>query len=135
MSCILCHDNHNEELIIKNDIYKIIKVFNKDYPIYFQIIVNRHIKELSDLPYKDALQIFEAIYLLDQLICDIFRVDKVNIASFGNIVPHLHWHIIGRYKNDKHFPNPIWGDITRQDYQAGNFEQLLLRLKDILNSK
>jgi diadenosine tetraphosphate (Ap4A) HIT family hydrolase len=134
MSCIFCN-NSNEELVIKNDIYKVIKVFNQDYPIYFQLVINQHIKELSDLPYQDALKVFDTIYLLDKLICEIYNVDKVNIASFGNIIPHLHWHIIGRYKHDKHFPNPIWGEVVHQDYQANNFDQLFIRLKDILNSK
>ena len=39
--------------------------------------------------------------------------DKINLASFGNMVPHLHWHVIPRFKDDMHFPNPIWGQVER----------------------
>ena len=45
-----------------------------------------------------------------------FKPDKVNIASFGNMVPHLHWHIIPRFEVDRHYPNPIWGEVTHPEY-------------------
>ena len=135
MSCIFCNP-YNEIEIVKNHLYRIIKVQNNDYPVYFQLIINNHIKELSELSYIDSLKVFDAIYLLDQLICEIYNVDKINIASLGNVVPHLHWHIIGRYKNDKHFPNSIWGDITNKDY-APNLKishKLLIKFKEKLVS-
>jgi diadenosine tetraphosphate (Ap4A) HIT family hydrolase len=38
----------------------------------------------------------------------------VNLASLGNVVPHLHWHVIARFADDKHFPQPIWGQAQRE---------------------
>jgi diadenosine tetraphosphate (Ap4A) HIT family hydrolase len=38
---------------------------------------------------------------------------KVNVASLGNVVPHLHWHIIPRYADDAHFPAPVWAQAAR----------------------
>jgi diadenosine tetraphosphate (Ap4A) HIT family hydrolase len=135
MSCLFCNAC-NEYEIFKNNLYRIIKVQNDDYPLYFQLIINQHIKELSDLQYFDAIKIFNVIYLLDKSICEIYQVDKINIASLGNVVPHLHWHIIGRYKHDKHFPNSIWGNITNKDYKP-NLEISnisLIQLKEKLTS-
>ena len=40
---------------------------------------------------------------------------QINLAAFGNMVPHLHWHIIPRWRDDKHFPEPIWGKVARPD--------------------
>ena len=34
--------------------------------------------------------------------------DHINVASLGNVVPHLHWHIVPRYKNDPRWGDPIW---------------------------
>jgi hypothetical protein len=36
------------------------------------------------------------------------RPDKINLASLGNMVPHLHWHVVPRWRDDSHFPAPIW---------------------------
>jgi diadenosine tetraphosphate (Ap4A) HIT family hydrolase len=44
---------------------------------------------------------------------EIMAPDKINLASLGNVVPHLHWHVIPRYRDDKHFPEPIWGQARR----------------------
>jgi diadenosine tetraphosphate (Ap4A) HIT family hydrolase len=34
--------------------------------------------------------------------------DKVNVASLGNQIPHVHWHVIPRFADDSHFPQPVW---------------------------
>jgi hypothetical protein len=38
---------------------------------------------------------------------------KVNVASLGNMTPHLHWHVIPRFADDAHFPNPVWTEAVR----------------------
>ena len=43
----------------------------------------------------------------------IVEPDKINLASLGNLVPHLHWHVIPRWRDDSHFPAPIWAAAQR----------------------
>jgi hypothetical protein len=43
----------------------------------------------------------------------VLGAEKVNLASLGNQVPHLHWHVIPRFKDDPHFPFAIWGRKMR----------------------
>jgi diadenosine tetraphosphate (Ap4A) HIT family hydrolase len=38
-------------------------------------------------------------------------VDQISL--FGNMAPHLHWHVIPRFVGDAHFPNPVWGKRQR----------------------
>ena len=45
---------------------------------------------------------------------------KINLASFGNLTPHLHWHVIPRFEDDPHFPNSIWGERQRPGRPARN---------------
>jgi diadenosine tetraphosphate (Ap4A) HIT family hydrolase len=44
---------------------------------------------------------------------EVMQPDKVNLASLGNVVPHLHWHVIPRYTDDAHFPAPVWAPAVR----------------------
>ena len=44
---------------------------------------------------------------------EVMQPYKINVASLGTVVPHLHWHVIPRFEDDAHFPNPIWGEIRR----------------------
>ena len=36
------------------------------------------------------------------------KADHVNVESLGNIVPHLHWHIVPRYRDDPRWGLPVW---------------------------
>jgi diadenosine tetraphosphate (Ap4A) HIT family hydrolase len=50
---------------------------------------------------------------VEQVLREVMQPDKINLASLGNMTPHLHWHVIPRFKSDKHFPQPIWGTPQR----------------------
>lgn len=66
--------------------------------------------------------------------------DKINLAEFGNMVPHLHWHIIPRYTDDSHFPESIWGlqqrklsvNTTQRQALANTFYK---ELKEVLQEQ
>jgi len=60
---------------------------------------------------------------------EYFEPEKINIASFGNYVPHVHFHIQARFKNDNYFPEPTWGEKQREtDLKIKDFEQFLNQL-------
>jgi diadenosine tetraphosphate (Ap4A) HIT family hydrolase len=48
---------------------------------------------------------------------DYFKPDKINLASFGNYVTHVHMHIQARFKDDSFFPEPTWGIKQRDGKQ------------------
>jgi diadenosine tetraphosphate (Ap4A) HIT family hydrolase len=54
------------------------------------------------------------VYAVETVVRQLFSPDKINLASFGNVVPHLHWHIIPRWGDDRHFPEPVWGAVRRE---------------------
>ena len=56
----------------------------------------------------------------------MMRPDKVNLASLGNMVPHLHWHVIPRWKNDPWFPDSVWSAARRSDNAADTKARQLL---------
>jgi len=46
--------------------------------------------------------------IVEQALRALIHPDKINLAALGNQVPHLHWHVIPRFADDAHFPDPIW---------------------------
>ena len=56
----------------------------------------------------------QVVCQVEQLIRDVIEPHKVNLASFGNFVPHLHWHVIPRWEDDAYFPESIWGVKLRE---------------------
>lgn len=90
-----------------------VRVDDADYPGFCRVVWHAHVREMSDLPPADAHHLMEAVLRVEQVVRQLTGADKINLASFGNVVPHLHWHIIPRWTDDKHFPQPVWGTPQR----------------------
>ena len=135
MHCLLCC-SLDENIIISNNLFRIIAVDNSDYPGYLNLVTNNHYKELTDLPMSEAQKIFLALYTIEQAVRQVYQCNKINLFSFGNKVMHCHWHIVPRYCNDKHFPNSIHGDITNPLYKPNlNIQLLQHKLSVVLKLK
>lgn len=111
--CPLCQPQ-NESLLWQDERLRIIHVLNEPgQPAYFRLIWQGHVKEMSDLGEADRLTVWAVLNLLEQGMRRFFSPDKINLASFGNQVPHLHWHIIGRWASDPQFPGSVWSPLQR----------------------
>jgi diadenosine tetraphosphate (Ap4A) HIT family hydrolase len=60
------------------------------------------------------------------------RPDHINIVSLGNVVPHLHWHIIPRYRADPRWGGPIWPEDAQHRLTPAEEEALIVTLKEML---
>lgn len=63
---------------------------------------------MSDLSAAEQRHLLTVLLATETAVRSVVQPDKINLASFGNMVPHLHWHVIPRWSNDSHFPGAIW---------------------------
>ena len=89
-----------------------------DYPDFCRVIWTDHVREMTDLPPVDRQYLMVVVLTVEEVLRLLLNPDKINLASFGNVVPHLHWHVIPRWLDDKHFPEPIWGKVQRDSWPA-----------------
>lgn len=115
MQCELC-ENGNDRILFQDDRLRVILVDQAGYPGFCRVIWRQHVKEMTDLEESDRQHLFRWVMHTEQALREILRPDKINLASLGNMVPHLHWHVIPRFTDDPHFPSPIWANACR----AGN---------------
>jgi diadenosine tetraphosphate (Ap4A) HIT family hydrolase len=111
--CELCA-TPGGELIWQDEFCRVVRLDDVDYPGFCRVILNQHVKEMSDLKTQDRERLMAVVFAVEQAVREVMQPDKINLASLGNVTPHLHWHIIPRYRSDRHFPNPIWGQSTRE---------------------
>jgi len=111
-ACPLCHLDRST-VIWRSRYCRVIIVDDADYPGYCRLIWSKHIKELTDLPAAQRAHCMRVVFAIEQAVRRVFNPDKINLASFGNMVPHLHWHIIPRFSDDAHFPDPVWAKRRR----------------------
>ncbi|MEA2019840.1 MAG: HIT family protein [Campylobacterota bacterium] len=81
---------------------------------WIKIFTQKPIKEFSQCNDKLKLEIFRVLDIVEKEMLSFFNPDKINIASFGNYVPHVHFHIQARFKDDSYFPEPTWGKKQRE---------------------
>lgn len=112
MSCELC--DLKAELVYRDDKLSVILVDDAAYPGFCRVIWNAHVKEMSDLVPADRLALNDAVWEVEMAMRAVMVPEKVNLASLGNMTPHLHWHVIPRYLDDAHFPNPVWSEAVRK---------------------
>jgi diadenosine tetraphosphate (Ap4A) HIT family hydrolase len=99
--------------VVDNDKFAVILVDDANYPGFARVIWKDHVREVSDLADADRLLLNDAVYRLELAVREVMQPLKVNVASLGNVVPHLHWHVIPRYADDAHFPAPVWAQAAR----------------------
>lgn len=105
--CPLCRDDAGAALW-RGPQLRIIEVDDADYPGFTRVIWNRHLSEMTDLPPQERELLMRVVFAVEQAQRDVLAPDKINVASLGNMVPHLHWHVIPRWRGDRHFPDAIW---------------------------
>lgn len=123
-NCALCKDELKAEegqLIWRGDDCRVILVNDADLPGFCRVIWNRHVAEMTDLSYGERDHIMTLVFAVEEAIRHVMHPDKVNIAALGNMVPHIHWHVIPRFKDDAFFPGSAWS-IRTQEPQASTLE-------------
>lgn len=101
-----------------DDALTVVAVDEPGYPGFTRVVWNAHVKEMTDLAPADRERVMRAVWAVEQAQRDVLAPHKVNVASFGNMTPHVHWHVIPRYTDDAHFPNPTWGARQRDPAAA-----------------
>jgi diadenosine tetraphosphate (Ap4A) HIT family hydrolase len=91
----------------------VILVNDADYPGFCRVIWSTHVPEMTDLEPRDREHLMSVVFGVEQALRDLLQPDKVNLAALGNQVPHLHWHVIPRFDDDAHFPDPVWATRRR----------------------
>jgi diadenosine tetraphosphate (Ap4A) HIT family hydrolase len=92
---------------------RVVAIDEADYPGFLRVIWNTHVKEITDLSVDERQHLMRVVFAVEEIQRSTLLPDKMNVASLGNMTPHLHWHLIPRYRDDAHFPGPIWSERRR----------------------
>ena len=111
-SCELCA-SAGGEILWSSPACRVVRVADAHYPGFCRVIWTAHVREMTDLAPAQRLALMNVVFATEEVVRALFKPHKINLASFGNMVPHLHWHVIPRWQDDRHFPEPVWGSVQR----------------------
>ena len=98
----------------QNALCRVVRVDEPDYPGFCRVILKRHAREMTDLDATEREALMAVVYAVEEAVRETMGPDKMNLASLGNMTPHVHWHVIPRFVDDRHFPTPVWGAPRRE---------------------
>ncbi|SFF15801.1 HIT family protein [Paracidovorax wautersii] len=111
--CPLC-ETDGGALIWRGERLRVIRADEAGFPAFYRVVWNAHVAEFSDLSVQDRAHCMAAVCAVEQALRTHLQPAKINLAALGNMVPHLHWHVIARFGWDSHFPAPVWAAAQRE---------------------
>jgi diadenosine tetraphosphate (Ap4A) HIT family hydrolase len=123
--CVLCGEDSPQAVVRVASLpkFRVVRVIDMPaYPAYYRVIWNDHVAELSDLSRADQHLCMDAVVAVERVMREHLKPTKINLAAFGTMVPHLHWHLIARDPADAHFPQAIWAPVQREAGAAFHFD-------------
>ena len=129
--CPLCA-TPGGEIVWQDEACRLVRVVGeespggRDFPGFCRVVWRAHVAEMTDLAASERRHLMNVVFAAELAVREVMRPDKINLASLGNVVPHLHWHVIPRWSGDGRFPAPVWSPPQRAGAvpPAPTFEQL-----------
>ena len=134
--CELCKSDGGD-VVLTNEWLRVTLVDEPDYPGYVRVIWNDHVREMSELQDDQQLRLMRTVFAVESAQREVLAPLKINLASLGNMTAHLHWHVIARFADDLHCPQPVWGapQRMRNDQTLQSRRALVDRLREVIAEK
>ena len=110
--CLLCNTDGGK-LVFKSGQLRVIQAVEAGFPAFYRVVWNAHVAEFSDLSLDERNACMNAVVIVEQVLREHLKPTKINLAALGNMVPHLHWHVMARFDWDSHFPGSVWSASQR----------------------
>jgi diadenosine tetraphosphate (Ap4A) HIT family hydrolase len=106
--CVFCEEAGGD-IVWSSALARVVRVNDEDHPAFCRVIAQRHVREMTDLGEPERIELMRIVFAAERTQRKLLDPEKINLACFGNMVPHVHWHVVPRFRLDPHFPNPVWG--------------------------
>ena len=112
-----------------------IKIHDSEIP-WIKVYSQANLKEFSECDLTTKQQIWQLLEIIEVEMLSYFNPEKINIASFGNYKPQVHWHIMARYTEDSYYPEPMWGEKQREsNLTLPSMEGFIVQLLKVIDKK
>ena len=136
IGCPLC-DAPGGRVLVQAPRWRLIHAQEAGFPAFYRVVWQDHVREFSELSVAERHECIDVVATVEECLLRHLKPAKVNVATLGNVVPHLHWHVIARFDWDSHFPAPVWAAAQRPP-DAGRLQQVagaLSALEDALRAR
>jgi len=124
-----------QNMIVYEDFSLYVEKQESEIP-WLKIFTKEPYKELSDVPIGLRKKLWKTYDLIEYEMIHYYKPEKINMASFANVLPRVHIHVMARFKEDSYFPEPMWGKKQREaKLKLPNEDEFLKRVFNALTTK
>jgi len=108
---------------------------NRDqfFPGYTLLFTKSHVTELFFLDKELRIVLMEEVSRMAKVLYGVFSPSKINYELLGNMVPHIHWHIVPRFASEPLWPRPIWAEPHDEILLAPDeYERRIEKIRGVL---
>lgn len=110
--CPLCEEAGGR-VVVQAAAWRLVHAQEAGFPAFYRLVWQDHVREFSQLRPAERAECLDVLVAVEEAMLRHLQPAKVNLASLGNVVPHLHWHVIARFDWDSHFPGAVWAQPQR----------------------
>lgn len=110
--CALC-EAPGGVLVAQAARWRVIRAEDAAFPAFYRVVWREHVAEFGDLDAQARIDCMSVVEAVERTLREQLSPTKVNLAALGNVVAHLHWHVIARFDWDSHWPQPVWANAQR----------------------
>jgi diadenosine tetraphosphate (Ap4A) HIT family hydrolase len=125
-TCPLCQPAAPADVIFDSKALRVVWAQDAGYPCFVRVVWQAHAAEMTDLSALARDHIMHTVFAVESAMRAVLAPHKINLASFGNRVAHVHWHVIPRWDDDAHWPEPNWAAPQRAGAVHGTDQKAAL---------
>jgi diadenosine tetraphosphate (Ap4A) HIT family hydrolase len=111
-ACELCREAGGA-LVFQSRHWRVIRAEDEAFPAFYRVVWRAHVREWTDLSLAHQAEAMGVVDAVERVLRAALAPAKINLASLGNMTPHLHWHVIARFEWDSRWPAPVWAPEAR----------------------
>ena len=127
--CVLCAQDGGA-VVWRSAGCRVVLPYEAGYPGFVRVIASDHAPEMTDLAPVQRTELMTVVWSVERVVRDVMRPTKINVASLGNMVSHVHWHVIARFASDAHFPGSVWS-APQRDVSASELAEWTQRAQGL----
>ena len=116
--------------LVRTSQWAVIDAQDPLFPGFTRVIWLAHVAEMTDLDLDQRRSLMDVVFAVEDVMRQTLSPHKINLASLGNQVPHLHWHVIPRWRDDVAFPASVWTPATDNEAASTRRAQTQSALND-----
>lgn len=133
-SCVLCAALKNERPLWQNEMWAVRHIEGPHgLAGWFQMVAKRHVASVAAMNDPEAASFGPTLRWLEKTLLDVSGAERVYTAAIGEVVQHLHVHMVPRYvtmannaKGWAVFDLQRAGKVGEVSVPSGRVEQLSL---------